>query len=305
MLVLNTGRVRDHWHTMTRTGKAARLSAHMAEPFAELHPDDAASRGIRHASLVQLENRHGSALVRALISDRQQKGAAFVPMHWTGQFSGAGRIDVLVTAQTDPQSGQPALKSALVVAEPALVSRYGFAVSAREPQVDGADYWAIARAEGGWRTELAFLSEPDNWDRWARAAFGVEADTHFLTINDSATGRQSFALFEGKRLVFALFLSPDPVLVSRQWAVTLLGEDITPARRSDVLAGRPGADRPDPGPTICVCFGVGANQIAAAARGGCHTVEAIGGALKAGTNCGSCRNDIRALVDSNRVALIG
>ena len=110
--MLNTGRVRDHWHTMTRTGKTARLSAHLAEPFAELHPRDAADKGIRHASLVRLENRHGSALVRALITDRQQKGSVFVPMHWTGQFSAAGRIDVLVTAQTDPHSGQPALKSA-------------------------------------------------------------------------------------------------------------------------------------------------------------------------------------------------
>ena len=133
MLVLNTGRVRDHWHTMTRTGKTPRLSAHMAEPFAELHPDDAFEKGIRHASLVRLENRHGTALVRALVTDRQQRGSVFVPMHWTGQFSAAGRVDALVTGQVDPQSGQPALKMATVSVGPALARRYGFAVSRKRP----------------------------------------------------------------------------------------------------------------------------------------------------------------------------
>src|SRR5690606_34472927 len=78
--ILNSGRVRDHWHTMTRTGKAARLSAHMAEPFVEIHPADADALGIRRASLVRLSNRHGTAMVRALLTDRQQRGQLFVPM---------------------------------------------------------------------------------------------------------------------------------------------------------------------------------------------------------------------------------
>jgi len=91
------------------------------------------------------------------------------------------------------------------------------------------------------------------------------------------------------------------VLVSRQWAVSLLSETIEPARRADILVGRPGADRPDPGPIVCACFGVGTNQIAEAARGGCHSVEAIGVALKAGTNCGSCRAEIRGIIEVNRL----
>jgi assimilatory nitrate reductase catalytic subunit len=300
MLVLNTGRVRDHWHTMTRTGKAARLSAHLAEPFAELHPTDAASRGIRHASLVRLENRHGSALVRALVTERQQRGSVFVPMHWTGQFSAAGRVDALVTAQTDPRSGQPALKMAAVVAEPALARLYGFAVSAAQPVLEGSDYWATARTVGGWRTELAFLREHDDWTAWAQATFKVGADLHILSVRDRATGRQSLAAFDGNRLVFALFLSPDPVLVSRQWAARLLTETVEPSGRAEILAGRPGAHRSDPGPIVCACFGVGANQIAEAARGGCYTVDAIGAALRAGTNCGSCRPEIRAIVELNQ-----
>ena len=304
MLILNTGRVRDHWHTMTRTGKAARLSAHMAEPFVEIHPDDANNLGIRRTTLVRLENRHGTALVRALITERQQRGSVFVPMHWTDRFSSCARIDALVTGQTDPQSGQPALKMTQVGVEPATARWYGFAVSRARPELAGVDYWALAEAKGGIRTELAWLTDPPDWDLWVRQAFGAPPDAALLTVHDERSGRHSFALFENGEVVFAVYLSPEPVLVSRQWAASLLdGEAPDPARRSEVLAGRPGADRPDPGAIICACFSVGINTITdAVTGGGCHTVEAIGAALKAGTNCGSCRAEIRAIIASQHLA---
>jgi assimilatory nitrate reductase catalytic subunit len=303
MMTLNTGRVRDHWHTMTRTGKSARLSAHMAEPFAEIHPDDAARLGIRPASLVRLENRHGSALVRALITDRQQRGAVFVPMHWTGQFASSGRVDTLVAGKTDPQSGQPALKMSEVSVEPAAPQFYGFAVTRKRPRLDRADYWAIAEADRGYRIELAWMHAPDGWDAWAREAFGCAIGATPLSIHDAASGRQNFALFEKDGLSFAVFISPEPVLVSRQWAANLLAEPpMDVGRRSEVLAGRPGADRPDAGAIVCACYSVGINTIVDAIVGGCHTVEAVGLAVKAGTNCGSCRAEIRAIINANRLA---
>jgi assimilatory nitrate reductase catalytic subunit len=68
-------------------------------------------------------------------------------------------------------------------------------------------------------------------------------------------------------------------------------------KRFAVVAGRPGAGKQDPGATVCSCFGVGVNQIVAAVRGGCRSVEAIGKELNAGTNCGSCRAEIRGIID--------
>ena len=303
MFILNTGRVRDHWHTMTRTGKTARLSSHMAEPFAEIHPDDANRLGIHRASLVRLENQHGIALVRALITDRQQRGTVFVPIHWTDQFAAKSRIDVLVSSKRDPQSGQPALKMSEVSVEPAGARIYGFAVSRLRPNLADADYWAIAEAAGGIRTELAWLDPPADWDKWVRRAFDVAPDATLLSVRDARSGRQNFALFEAGRLVFAVFTSPDPVLVSRQWAAGLLTRVLENAHRSDVLAGRPGVDMPDSGAIICACFSVGINSIVdAVTKNGCHSVEAIGAALKAGTNCGSCRAEIRGIIDANRLA---
>jgi assimilatory nitrate reductase catalytic subunit len=303
MMLLNTGRVRDHWHTMSRTGKSARLSAHMAEPFAEIHPDDAARLEIRRASLVRLENRHGSALVRALITDRQRPGTVFVPMHWNGQFASAGRIDALVTGKTDPQSGQPAFKTSQVSVAPADPKVYGFAVTRTRPQLGGVDYWASAETAGGYRIELAWLDPPADLTGWARAAFAAPPEAVMPSLHDAASGRRNVALFDDAGLSFALFVAPEPVLVSRQWAAGLLAAPtMDAARRSQVLAGRPGADLPDTGAIVCACFSVGINTIVEAVAGGCHTVETVGLALKAGTNCGSCRAEIRDIINANRIA---
>ena len=297
--ILNTGRVRDHWHTMTRTGKAARLSAHMAEPFVEIHPSDAARLSIRRTALVRLENRHGSALVRALLTERQQRGHVFVPMHWTDQFASNARVDALVSAKTDPVSGQPALKMALANVEPAHTRMHGFFVSRGKPTPINADYWAIAEALGGWRGELGFLAEPADWDAWVRIAFGIPGDVSLISVRDARSGRRSFGLVDSGRLVFALYLSPDPVLVSRQWAVGLLSAPVV--HGGTLLAGRPGTDTPDGGAIVCSCMAVGINTIIHAVTAqDCATVEAVGACTGAGTNCGSCRAEIRGILDANR-----
>lgn len=116
-------------------------------------------------------------------------------------------------------------------------------------------------------------------------------------MTDPRSGRRSFALVEQGRLVFALYTAPDPVPVARQWAASLLTATDLGART--VLAGRPGADLPDGGAIVCSCLAVGANTIAAAIRGGCTSVDAVGSATGAGTNCGSCRAEIRGIISAS------
>jgi assimilatory nitrate reductase catalytic subunit len=295
--ILNTGRVRDHWHTMTRTGKAARLSAHLAEPFVEIHPADAETLSIRPASLVRLENRYGTAIVRALVTQRQQRGHVFTPMHWTDQFASSGRVDALVTAKTDPVSGQPALKMARVSLSPVDTRIYGFFVSRQRPQL-AADYWAAAPAPGGWRGELGFLTEPADWDSYVRETFGLSP---FDTLASRKSGRRAYCATSNGRLDFAVFLAPDPVPVSRQWVVSQLEAETVDG--AALLAGRPGADVPDQGAIVCSCLNVGANTIIdAVTKSGCASVDAVSALTRAGTNCGSCRAEIRVLVEAHRLA---
>lgn len=299
--VLNTGRVRDHWHTMTRTGKTARLSAHYAEPFVEINPADASRFNIRGATLVRVSNGLGSAVLRAIVTDRQPRGQLFAPMHWTEQFSSNGRIDALVRSKTDPVSGQPALKMAQCHIEPVDARLYGFFVSAQPPKLtDG--YWAIAQATGGTRGELAWFDEPADWQTWLRTSFNLSTTARIRSLVDERSGRRSYAVLDAGRLVVALYASPDPVIVSRQWATELLeAQDLS---ASAVLAGRPGADMPDKGATVCSCFSVGANTIAAAiTEQGCDSVEAVGRCTKAGTNCGSCRPEIRRIMERQQASV--
>ena len=291
-LVLNTGRVRDHWHTMTRTGKSPRLSRHFAEPFVEVAPEDARARGIRPATLVRVRSQRGSMLVRALVTDRQRLGAVFAPMHWTGPFASIASVDLLVGPATDPVSGQPGLKHTSVQIEAAEAAWYGFAVTRSRLGNVPCDYWARARTRSGFRLELVGLTPLA--DPAAFAATLLRTDQNrLLSYRDTASARHRFAALGSERVEGLLFLSPEPVAVARDWIADefdlgALGETST----ARLLAGRPGADRPDDGAIVCACNAVGVRRIAAAITAGALTIEAVGGATAAGTSCGSCRAEI-------------
>ena len=301
-MTLNTGRIRDHWHTLTRTGKSQRLSQHYAEPFVEIHPEDAAHSNIKDADLVRVSTGSAAILVRALISARQQPGSIFVPMHWTDQFASKARVDTLAPSVVDPVSGQPASKNIAVRVERFIAAAYGFAVLARKPEHIGAEYWALAKCSEGWRVELGFAAQRGDWTAFADTLFGAIPDAETISFHDRQSSRYRFACYDGGNLLGALFLAAEPVAVSRDWAVAQLAAAHLNARaRFSVIAGRPGAGGADKGATVCSCFGVGANEIAEAARRGCRTVSAVGETLQAGTNCGSCRAEIKNIIEAQNL----
>ncbi|SMX27405.1 Nitrate reductase [Pelagimonas phthalicica] len=287
---LNTGRVRDQWHTMTRTARSPRLSAHLAEPFVEINPTDARQLEIKANDLVQLKSPQGSAVMRARITDAVQTGALFAPIHWTGETAPAARICDTVAGEVDPVSGQPESKASVVSATRFQAAWFGFAITLNDitPQ---AEYWAKAKTEAGFRVELAGATVPEDWEATARAMFGLpEADLQIL--QDKKRGVARLAFHKDGILQAALFVAPDPVALMRDYAATLPGQ-----AAPDALTGRAPAHMPDPGPTLCSCFNVGVNTILTAIETqGLMSVEAIGAALQAGTNCGSCRPEIAALL---------
>ncbi|MGD1878995.1 MAG: molybdopterin-dependent oxidoreductase, partial [Kiloniellaceae bacterium] len=303
--LLNTGRVRDQWHTMPRSGRSPRLAQHVAEPFVEIHPADAARLGIAAAGLIELSNHRGRYLARAVVTDRQQAGNLFAPMHWTGQTASNGRVDVLVAPRTDPVSGQPALKMTPVRAEAVALAWYGFAVVARRPEEISADYWALARTEAGWRLELGGKDRPADWQDFARRLFGLgdEEDAELLAYGDADKGSHRFAAFSGVRPLGLLYVAAEPVAASRAWVCQQFDAgardvgQVEAAARCGLLVGRPSQGAADPGPIICSCFAVGRNAILAALAGGAGGVEGVGEVTAAGTNSGSCRAEIKGLID--------
>ncbi|NRB04141.1 MAG: molybdopterin-dependent oxidoreductase, partial [Rhodobacteraceae bacterium] len=289
---LNTGRVRDQWHTMTRTGLSPRLSAHLAEPYLDLHPQDAASLGIAAADLVEVTSPVGHAILRARLTTDVAQGQVFAPMHWTGETAPSGRIDALVPGEVDPVSGQPESKAAVVRLRKWEADWYGFAVSLARPAPECA-YWARVPTQAGYRMECAGLGPVSDWVAAARAMFGLPT-AQVSTVSDPARGVTRLAFREGGRLLAALFVGLEPVAVMRDHLATLPG---TAAK--GVLTGRTPADVPDPGPVVCSCFNVGVHTITRAVESGeALSVEGVGAVLKAGTNCGSCRPEIAAIVNS-------
>ena len=299
---LNTGRIRDQWHTMTRTGQSPRLSQHLAEPFCEIHPADAAKLGITDASLVEVENQFGKAILRTLITLRQQVGCVFVPMHWSGEYASAARVDSLVAPVVDPFSGQPASKNVPVAVRPFAAAQFGFAVLSERPSRINAPYWAIARTAAGWRVELAFATPVENIGGFASNLFNAQESDQTISYRDAASSQDRVAIFRGAKLRGALFLGPKPVAVSR----TMLAEELSaefadPRARFRVIAGKPGAAQPDKGAIVCSCFSVGVNEINAVIRSGqCSSVASVGEVLKAGTNCGSCRAEIGSMIHAHQ-----
>ena len=288
--ILNTGRIRDQWHTMSRSGLTPRLSQHLAEPYLEIHPTDATELGLMAADLAEVSSDHGKVILRVLLSDKVQRGQVFAPMHWTSQFASAGRIDAVVAAEVDPLSGQPESKATPVAIRKMPARWFGYAVSTKKPRPN-SPYWALARIKNGWQAELAGNTLPVDWHRLAQSLFDRELVEPQI-VEDKAKGLFRLAAYKNGHLTDALFIAPTPVALARSHVASLLT-----ATGTQPLTGRPGADQPDPGATLCACFNIGVNTLRNAIR---HqnllTVEEIGAALQAGTNCGSCRPELAALI---------
>ncbi|MFO1259849.1 MAG: molybdopterin-dependent oxidoreductase [Sphingomonadaceae bacterium] len=288
-LRLNTGRYRDQWHTMTRTGLSPKLSQHRREPWVEIHPEDAARFGIENYALARIATASGESLYRAMVTDSQREGELFVPMHWTDQISSGGRTGRLPGQKVDLVSGQPAFKNTSASIAPYGADWRGFIVSRDRPDIAADCYWTRVRGEHGWLVELA-----------GHGAIDIEAllpQGERIEAQDAKRGTLRVAVRdEAGVLKAALFLTRSGTLPPRDWILAQLGAE-EGAQGSELLAGRAASPAPDAGPVVCVCFDIGAFTIVRAIREQALTsVEAIGKALNAGTNCGSCRPAIAKLL---------
>jgi assimilatory nitrate reductase catalytic subunit len=292
-MVMNTGRIRDQWHTMTRTGLSPRLFAHQAEPFAEIHRSDAQRLGLAEAGLALVEASGARAILRVLTTDRVARGEIFLPMHWSATFAGEAKANRLSRGHADPVSGQPELKFAPVRVRKYDAQWYGFGVSVRRPAA-GPAYWAVAPIAQGFRFECADSTAPPDW----RSVLGAGPDAEVSTYRDRTSGALRCAIHEEGRLTGAFYVSREPIEAARSWVCDQLNS--AGRNRLEILAGRPADPTADHGAIVCACMHVGARRIAAEvrSRAGC-TMEDIGLATTAGTGCGACRPEIARIIHDN------
>ncbi|MED5521031.1 MAG: molybdopterin-dependent oxidoreductase, partial [Pseudomonadota bacterium] len=126
--VVNSGRARDQWHTMTRTGKAAKLLAHMPSACVHINPKDAAKLGVESGDLVSLSSavcKDTPVIYPVKMDTDMRKGEVFIPIHWSAQWGSHSKLGALYASAVDPISGQPELKHAAVAIAPVTFTTYG------------------------------------------------------------------------------------------------------------------------------------------------------------------------------------
>ena len=330
-LRLNTGRLRDQWHAMSRSGTHARAFAHAPEPRLAMHPRDMARRALAVGDWVKVESKRGAIHVQVEASDDQRSGQVFLPMHWGRRFLGgrdAFGVNTLTQPAFDPLSKQPELKAAAVkVTRVDLPWRLlAFGTGSGRSAIATLDALAPLLDECTAASATLIGSAPDGW--LVRVASDAMFDAGWLARFDTACALDGPAVIRyddarrhlGRRIAIdlgrlqAVRLSGDMAAIApgdwlRDWLVR--GEAVDAVRR---LLAAPGAQAPAgysaPGAgaaIVCTCWQVDASAIEqclgtfAAARlaGGPAAVPAqaalahLQQALGCGTGCGSCLPELR------------
>ena len=293
-LTLNTGRIRDQWHTMTRTGLVPRLFGHRAEPHVEISPEDAERLGIKVADLVEVLGAGGSSIARALVSDAVLPGQVFQPMHWNGSFANNAVANAASTQVRDPVSGQPALKSAKVSLVAFKAAWHGFGICIN-PFASDLNYFSMRPLREGFAFECADKTLPQNWLRFIAENF-QDTETSSSVYGSNPSQYRCIGLDDG-RLTFAFFASDKPVAASRDWLQQQLGKPVNPL---EILAGRPALAGEDKGPILCACMNVGRNDISRfISKNTGAALQTVCDATGAGTGCGSCRMEVQRMINQH------
>jgi assimilatory nitrate reductase catalytic subunit len=298
--VLNSGRIRDQWHTMTRTGRSPLLSEHLPEPFVDLHEDDAAAASIEEGELVSVRTRWGSAILKARIGTETARGSLFAPMHWSATTSSSGRIGALVNPVVDPASGEPEFKHT-----PASIARvqspwHAVLCSRDTVAAPAGSWWARIQGDGFLRLEMSGLAGEPDWLEEGRGMVGSASDAHdVIEYVDRGNGTFRFARIADGRLEACLYVSRAAhALPVRSWLAGLFARTgLHDVDRLALLAARSLDGEVDDSALVCSCFSVRRRTIETAIeREGLETPQQIGACLKAGTNCGSCLPELCALL---------
>ncbi len=299
--VFNTGRVRDQWHTMTRTGKATRLLSHTAEPYCEINPADAEIQSLQENDLLRISSPIGWMLARARLREEQRPGSVFVPMHWNGQFAAQARMGSLIPGVNDQLSGQPELKHGAVRVERWLPRWQAVLYSRGQVDLAGVNYWVRIPGEQYQRYELAGQDLPADWQQWLQARCGVQGVIQVAGQNNG--DHCHLVILANSQPLAALYVAPDYPEIDREAVSLAFASEVGGTMdRLALLAGQAPVGGVQSGRPICACFRVGEQAIHTAIEEGCTTVDELGHKLRCGTNCGSCVPELKSMILSHHKA---
>ncbi|TEW50690.1 nitrate reductase [Psychromonas algicola] len=289
-LILNSGRIRDHWHTMTRTGLSSRLGAHIAEPFVAINPEDAKTLNIENDSLVAINSEQGATLVRAKLTERQSKGQMFSPIHWNKQTAKSANVCNLVSDDNDPVSGQPGFKSTQVNVKKWHYHSEAMLLTRESLDLELFDYWVKQKVEQGYLYRIADNRSPIELAETLQGLLNnkLGKTLQFSTTEQSLQAVHRYAFVKDSKLSNAYITAAQLTTHSLEWLQSVLDLPLDSSIELTLISGIVQGKLAQ-GKIICACKQVGINTITEAIQDqGCQSLDSIKSCTSAGTGCGSC-----------------
>ena len=317
-IALTTGRLRDHWHGMSRTGLVARLFSHVEEPLLSMAGADLARRGLKTGDLAEVSAKRGNFVVRVEASDTVRLGQAFMPMHWGGQFMRGLGVNAITSPAFDPYSKQPELKAAAIEVKPAklphrvvAMRRYADAAGAArlteqlKPVLQQFDYATLTLAG---RDEVlvtlrGYAAAPiaqavlDNLDQ----LLDLTETARVMRYVDARRGVEKAARIDDGMMT-SVCLSGETA--AADWIKNMMLERASmEAVRPWILApvSAPPQGSLSRGMIVCNCLNVSESEIRADAAAGLD-FAACQDKRKCGTSCGSCVPEVRRIISQTALA---
>ncbi|HSW15767.1 MAG TPA: molybdopterin-dependent oxidoreductase [Ramlibacter sp.] len=324
---LTTGRLRDQWHGMSRTGAIGRLFGHVPEPVVQMHPQDMSRRGLAEGDLVHVTSKRGSIVVPVQASAELGVAQAFMGMHWGSEFLGGqsstgtplAGVNALTTSAFCPDSKQPELKHAAVkilkADMPWSLLAMGWlpdadALQAREKLKALMARFPFAACVPFGRERSGLLFRAAAYDappaellaqiEQLMSLGGVET-IRYADVRKGQRRAMRLSRQGADALLEAFLLAGDTS--SQTWIKTLLQEEM-PAQAYGRLLLSPGGKAPVAvqarGKQVCTCFNVGEDEIRdtlSSCEGSVdERLDSLQATLKCGTNCGSCVPELKRMV---------
>jgi assimilatory nitrate reductase catalytic subunit len=320
--VLNSGRVRDQWHTMTRTAKAMQLNHHINVPKLSVNPIDAKRKNIKNNDWLKVNSCVGEVIIEAELSDDVQPGQCFMPIHWNQQFASHANVSNVFKAIVDPISMQPQLKQVAVNFEKSYFN-FSSKIHVRDNLLNHFKTTAfdVYRKTNHEHCHSFFTVEnidAQNNTQLVQSKFNdikvmLGNDIQWLSLLSASNEIGRFIGEIDGRLVaivecFNLDSSDEQLKktikeVSKQennsqWLDHIFSvQTLSPLDKVAILK----FEIPHEfllGKKICSCFNIHQNTIEQAILGGNDSLELLGSSIKCGSGCGSCKPELTRLINA-------
>jgi len=307
-LHLLTGRLRDQWHGMSRTGTIAQLYNHVEEPVVSMNQDDMTRRSLKNGDIVKLSNKRGKLNIRVQQSDEVKPAETFIPMHWGSQFMNGLGVNALMPSAFDKTSKQPELKHTAIKIEKLnlpwqmtvmrscknldlianirkLLTHFDYATCGLYGRGNGM---VVLRASHSETPSLEVIAQLDQ-------LLGMVEGAPILKFDDAKRGISKRILVEDGQVTGVRLIGET---LAADWLKQIMQQgQFTDELRKWALAplSTPPTGQKNRGKIVCNCFDVSTNEIIETCEMGAD-LQTLQAKLKCGTNCGSCVPELKRIV---------